>query len=80
MLFICNNGKNFVGAKRELGEILERLEQTKIYDDSASKRIECQLNPPTSPHFGEGWERLVGSAKRAERVLHQHEVTGQSPL
>ena len=75
----CDNGTNFVGAKRKLGEMLERLEQTIFFDASASKGIECRFKPLALPHFGGGLEWLFGSAKRAlERVLDQREVNDRS--
>ena len=58
-----DNGTNFVGAKRELREVLE--DQDVIQQQLATDRIEWHFIPPGSPHMGGFWERLVGSAKRA---------------
>lgn len=49
-----DNGTNFVGADNELKKIQHRL---------ASRGIEWHFNPPSSPHFGGAWERLVQEVK-----------------
>ena len=58
-----DNGTNFVGAEKEL------LRCTRAWNDLAPallvhKGIEWKYNPPSSPHHGGSWERLVRSCKR----------------
>ena len=60
-----DNGTNFVGAERELSECLARLDQTAIIGHLSRKQVNWHFNPPSAPHFGGVWERLVQSAKRA---------------
>ncbi len=75
----ADNGTNFTASQRELGEALQRLDQSKIFSSLAQRGIEWRFNPPAAPHFGGSWERLVQSAKRAlERVLHQQRFTDLS--
>ena len=60
-----DNGTNFIGAKRELREALEELDQDVIQKTLSTDGIEWHFIPPGSPHMGGCWERLVGSVKRA---------------
>ena len=58
-----DNGTIFVGAEKEL------FLCTRAWNDLAPallvhKGIEWKYNPPTSPHHGGSWERLVRSCKR----------------
>ncbi|KAK3748899.1 hypothetical protein QZH41_002890 [Actinostola sp. cb2023] len=64
-----DNGTNFVGAEKELRDGLQRLDNERIYDQLSQDGIQWHFNPPSSPHFGGVWERLVQSAKRALRVV-----------
>ena len=59
-----DNGTNFVGAERELKECLDRMEQAKISDTLSQYVVQWFFNPPSAPHFGGIWERLVKSAKK----------------
>jgi hypothetical protein len=63
-----DNGTNFHGADREMrGAIEEVLADDKWKDKLAGDRIEWRYIPPSSPHMGGAWERLVRSAKEALR-------------
>ena len=58
-----DNGTKFVGPEKEL------LLCTRAWNDLAPallvrKGIEWKYNPPSSPHHGGSWERLVLSCKR----------------
>ena len=64
-----DNGTNFVGTKRELREALARLDSERIGDQLSNERVQWHFNPPSSPHFGGAWERLVQSAKRALKAV-----------
>ena len=48
---ISDNGTNFVGAKRELRELIQSLDQMRIADDAANKGIKWSWNPPLGLHF-----------------------------
>ena len=60
-----DNGTNFVGANRELKQSLEEWNHSQIADFLSQKEIQWHFNPPSSPHFGGIWERLVQSCKKA---------------
>ena len=58
-----DNGTNFVGAEKELLEVIRRWND---YTPAAlvCKGIRWKFNPPSAPHQGGSWERMVRSCKR----------------
>jgi hypothetical protein len=60
-----DNGRNFVGAARQLHEICNFLAQstTAISDSLSSRAIKWHFNPPYAPNFGGVWEAGVKSVK-----------------
>ena len=60
-----DNGTNFHGAQSELTRCLTELDKSKIYGLLSPLKIRWHFNPPSAPHFGGAWERLVKSVKRA---------------
>ena len=59
-----DNGTNFVGAEKELRENIEKWITINIAVELAHKGIKWRFNPPSAPHQGGIWERLVRSFKR----------------
>ena len=75
---ISDNGTNFVGADRELRELVETIDTDAVKDRTSYIGIEWSFNPPAAPHFGGIHESLVKSAKRAIRaVLKDAAVTDE---
>ena len=64
-----DNGTNFVGAVRELKELVDALDSNKIQAKMTSQGIKWVFNPPAAPHFGGVHESLVKSAKRAAYAI-----------
>ena len=63
---LSDNGTNFVGAERELRELVEAFDQEKIINKVEKYyKIEWKFNPPSAPHFGGVFEALIKSAKKA---------------
>ncbi|XP_062704177.1 uncharacterized protein LOC134286564 [Aedes albopictus] len=66
-LIMCDNAKNFVGAKRELRLLLNLFEQQQFQNavacNAAAENIEFKFNPARSPNFGGLWEAAVKSFK-----------------
>ena len=59
-----DNGTNFIGAEKELRESIEKWNVVNIAAELAHKGIKWRFNPPSAPHQGGIWERLVRSFKR----------------
>ncbi|XP_055714216.1 uncharacterized protein LOC129808461 [Phlebotomus papatasi] len=59
-----DNGTNFVGASKELYQLLkEHATQQELSDLSSSLHIQWLFNPPLAPHQGGLWEAAVRSFK-----------------
>ncbi|XP_058449100.1 uncharacterized protein LOC131429066 [Malaya genurostris] len=59
-----DNGSNFQGASRDLLDEIRNMEQ-ELADTSTDAHTNWIFNPPSAPHFGGVWERLVRSIKVA---------------
>lgn len=80
-----DNGSNYVGAKRYLGELYSVLKSpqfnSQLSEMLAENRIEWHFNPPSAPHFGGNWEVNIKSMKAhlfrviGEQVLTYEEMT-----
>ncbi|XP_035218794.1 uncharacterized protein LOC118192027 [Stegodyphus dumicola] len=74
-----DNGRNFVGAHRELRAILKSLFKDKSEEEIkgylATEGINWHFNPPSTPHFGGLWEASVKSLK-----YHLKRVVGKTIL
>ena len=70
-----DRGSNFLGVTNELKEFISNLDHDKVRNFTTTLSIEWVFNPPSSPHMGGAWERLVRSTKEvmtglmAEKVL-----------
>ncbi|XP_052562369.1 uncharacterized protein LOC128092507 [Culex pipiens pallens] len=66
-LVMCDNAKNFVGARRELSELaklfLSQQFEEEIIRETANDSIEFKFIPARSPNFGGLWESAVKSFK-----------------
>lgn len=74
---LSDNGKNFVGANRQLRELrdLFEAESSRIIYEAAAEGIQWTFNPPYSPHMGGVWEAAVKSLK-----YHLHRIVGSASL
>ena len=59
-----DNGTNFVGAEKELRSLHQAATDMKLQHSLAARGIKWKFNPPSAPHHGGSWERLVESVKR----------------
>lgn len=64
-----DNGSNFVGADRELRELIQSIDQEKIVNDSANKGIKWNWNPPEGSHFGGVFESLIKVTKKSLKAI-----------
>ncbi|XP_073254268.1 uncharacterized protein [Porites lutea] len=68
-LMLSDNGSTYVGAAREIKELVDSIYQDKIERLTSNQGIECQFNPPEAPHFGGVFETMIKSANRAIYVI-----------
>ncbi|XP_055527205.1 uncharacterized protein LOC129719820 [Wyeomyia smithii] len=61
---VSDRGTNFIGASRELREALRQVDEEKLKTEFVGPDTEWTFNPPSAPHFGGCWERLVQSVKK----------------
>ena len=78
---VSDNGTNFVGAYRELGDALrEWNNKQRLHSYLLQEAIEWQFNPPAASHMGGVWERQIRSVRRVfnsvirNRVLDDFEL------
>jgi len=64
-----DNGTNLKGAEKELRQALKEIDQSKMDSTLNEKGIQWHFIPPSAPHMGGSWERLVRSVKVAIRVI-----------
>ncbi|XP_070547615.1 uncharacterized protein [Ptychodera flava] len=62
---MSDNGGNFVGADKELRQLVKLLDRDRIRKATANRRIKWNFNPPLAPHFGGVHETMIKAAKRA---------------
>ena len=78
LMFSGDNGSNYVGAAREIKELVDSMDQDKIQRLTSNQGIEWQFNPPEAPHFGSVFERMIKSAKRAiYAILRESDVNDE---
>ena len=67
---ISDNGTNFVGAEREMRELVQALNHDKIAQETTKYQpIDWKFNPPSAPHFGGVFEAMIKSAKKATKMV-----------
>ncbi|XP_055622908.1 uncharacterized protein LOC129766407 [Toxorhynchites rutilus septentrionalis] len=59
-----DRGTNFVGASRELEQELQKIDQG-LAATFTNAETQWYFNPPSAPHMGGSWERMVRSVKCA---------------
>ena len=64
-LFFSDNGSNFVRARKQIRRKPLKLDHEFIRQKLINESVGWRLNPPSAPHFGGMWERLVQIVKRA---------------
>ncbi len=75
---VSDRGTNFIGAARELKELVENLDVNKIQLKTVDKGVKWTFNPPLAPHFGEVHEIMIKAAKKAiYAVLNNADVNDE---
>ncbi|XP_061709219.1 uncharacterized protein LOC133519245 [Cydia pomonella] len=70
----CDNGRNFVGAAKEISDYLSSNSDT-VCNFAANEGIQFKFQPAYAPHFGGLWEAGVKSAK-----FHLNRILGNGHL
>ena len=60
---VSDCGSNFKGAVKELRLEHSSLNQMKIREFTKKQHIVWEFNPPSSPHMGSSWDRLIRLVK-----------------
>lgn len=58
-----DNGTNFHGCERELRAALASVDKEALMREFTTPNTQWHFNPPSCPHMGGSWERLVRSVK-----------------
>ena len=68
-----DNGTNFVGARRELREAINEMDQKEVTEKLRQQNIDWKFNPPAASHMGGVWERQIRTARRIlDTLLREH--------
>lgn len=67
-----DNGTNFVKAEQVLRDDLVSIDMKVIAENFEDPTMKWYFNPPSSPHMGGSWERLVKSVKHAFYAVPRH--------
>lgn len=59
-----DNGTNFHGTNNELKSIWQAVDKNRLANEFTNANMEWNFNPPSAPHMGGSWERLVQSVKK----------------
>ena len=77
-LIRSDNGRNFVGAERELKRELQAWNKEQIQDTMNQCGIRWLFNPPAASHMGGVWERQIRTVRRVLSTLMTEQVpTGE---
>ena len=78
---ISDNGRNFIGADKELKELVKQLDVRKLQVSTANLAVKWHFNPPYAPHFGDIHETMIKAAKRAVyAILSNADITDEELL
>ena len=66
---VSDRGTNFIGAGRELRELVDGLDQKRIQDQTVDKGVKWLFNPPLAPSFGGVREVMIKAVKKAIRAI-----------
>lgn len=61
--FFSDNGTNFTSAEREIREAVKDVDRNELVRNFTTTTTKWNFNPPSSPHMGGAWERLVRTIK-----------------
>ena len=77
---LINNLITVVGNDLEIREGIANLNSQQVANEMAIRKINWKFSPPSAPHFGGVWERVVQSAKRALKIILQDQTVTDEVL
>ena len=78
MKMLSDNGANFVGAEKEIRELVGELDHDQVQPMTSNQGVTWHWNPPSAPHFGGVFEAMIKSSKRAiYAILKGADVTDE---
>ena len=75
-----DNGRNFVGAERELRAVQRSWNQGWLQDELSSKGIKWLFNPPAASHIGGVRERQIRTVRRILAALVKEQILTHDAL
>ncbi|XP_055622581.1 uncharacterized protein LOC129766140 [Toxorhynchites rutilus septentrionalis] len=72
IVIFSDNGTNFKAANRELQEQIQRIDAS-CANVFTNARTRWSFNPPSAPHMGGVWERMVRSVKEMMSTLNNEQ-------
>ena len=79
-LIRSDNGTNFVGAEKELREVLRTWDNKKINGVMNNSSIEWKFNTPNASHAGGVWERQIRTIRRILTGLTKEQILTDESL
>lgn len=61
--YYSDNGSNFHGSEKELRSEFEKLNLAEIEEAFTDSVSQWKFNPPSAPHMGGSWERMIRTVK-----------------
>lgn len=61
--YFSDNGTNFIGTEKELRQSLKDVDRNELIRTFTTSTTKRNFNPPSAPHIGGAWERMVISVK-----------------
>ncbi|XP_055591249.1 uncharacterized protein LOC129743288 [Uranotaenia lowii] len=73
-----DRGTNMVGASKELLLALKSMDQDLVIQEITSPNTTWSFIPPSSPHMGGSWERMIQTVKRnLNQIKPRHQLTDE---
>ncbi|XP_058128544.1 uncharacterized protein LOC131292823 [Anopheles ziemanni] len=69
-----DQGTNFVGANRELIEAMKKVDKERLMEELDIPNMKWSFNPPSAPHFGGAWERMIQTVKKTLEGMPFHHL------
>ena len=75
-----DNGSNFTGAEKELGQAIKEWNQSQIDSFLLQQGITWRFNAPGASHHGGAWERLIRATRRVMVGLTREQMLNDDGL